>query len=409
MTGPASAVSEARPVLQMHHARQIEQSSGNGDGGPFTVRMVDRNDFHDSVCWRSAFAGQRKDRRHYEILEDTAANGFDYRYFAIYDADSRIRAIQPFFIACQDMLQGVGPLRLVELIRLAFPRFLTFRMLMVGCSAGEAYLYASNTMPAYLTAAILADAITPLARRLRTPMILLKEFPVSERPATAPFTKAGFVRIPSMPMTRLNIGYDSFESYVATALNCATRRKLRKKLRASASAGIEVSVVTDVALHLDEIYPLYLQVYERSKLHFEKLPRNYFSRVGQDMGDIVRFFIWRHRGKAVAFSMCMMQDDSLYAEYVGFDYAVALDLHLYHYIVRDMIAWAIAHRFKWFRSSSLNYDPKLHMRHDLDPLDLYVRHTSALFNPLLKWLLPRLSPVHRDPTLKKFANYKDLW
>jgi hypothetical protein len=74
----------------------------------------------------------------------------------------------------------------------------------------------------------------------------------------------------------------------------------------------------------------------------------------------------------------MVQGDSLYAEHVGFDYTVALDLHLYHYAVRDMISWGISKGYKWFRSSGLNYDPKLHMRHRLDPIDLYVRHTSAL-------------------------------
>jgi hypothetical protein len=41
----------------------------------------------------------------------------------------------------------------------------------------------------------------------------------------------------------------------------------------------------------------------------------------------------------VAFSLCTVQGDSLYAEYVGFDYTVALDLHLYHYVVQDMISW----------------------------------------------------------------------
>lgn len=387
----------------------MQQSVRGDDPGPFNVQIVERSDFQDSVCWQSAFAGQRKDHRYYEILQDTIPGDFDYRYFAIYDSGHHICAIQPFFLIYQDMLQGIGPPRPVAFIRRFFPRFLKLRTLMVGCTAGEAHLGSSNAMPVQLAAEILSREIVPLARSLRAQLVVLKEFPTAYRPALAPFAKAGFTRIPSMPMTRLNIGYDSFESYVNAALNCATRRKLRKKWRASEAAGIEVSVVTDIAPFLDEIYPLYLEVYQRSKLHFEKLTADYFNRIGRQMADTARFFIWRHRGKTVAFSMCMLQEDSFYAEYVGFDYAVALELHLYHHIVRDMISWAMARHFKWFRSSSLNYDPKLHMRHDLDPLDLYVRHTSALINPFLKWLLPWLEPVRSDPTLKKFANYKDLW
>jgi predicted N-acyltransferase len=144
-------------------------------------------------------------------------------------------------------------------------------------------------------------------------------------------------------------------------------------------------------------------------MRFEKLTKDFFRQIGQRMNDKVRFFAWRRGNMLVAFSLCMVQGDSLYAEYVGFDYAVALDLHLYHYVVRDMINWGISKGYKWFRSSGLNYDPKLHMRHRLDPIDLYVRHTSALANAIFRLALPWIVPVRYDATLKLFQNYKELW
>jgi hypothetical protein len=211
-----------------------------------------------------------------------------------------------------------------------------------------------------------------------------------------------------MPLTRLKIEYPDFEGYFKEALNSSTRRKLRKKFRATENVSIEMSQVDDITPYVEEIYPLYLQVYNRSKMKFEKLTRDYFSQIGQRMPDKVRFFIWRKAGMIVAFSLCLIKDDSIYAEYVGFDYEVALKLHLYHYIVRDMITWAMSRNYKWFRSTALNYDPKLHMRHELDPVDLYVRFTSRL-NPVLKRLVVLLDPVRRDKTLQKFANYADLW
>jgi hypothetical protein len=45
----------------------------------------------------------------------------------------------------------------------------------------------------------------------------------------------------------------------------------------------------------------------------------------------------------------------------------------------------------------------------LDPIDLYVRHTSPLLNVALKRLLPWFNPVYRDQTLKRFPNYDELW
>jgi len=165
----------------------------------------------------------------------------------------------------------------------------------------------------------------------------------------------GFARAPSMPMTMLDIRYESFEAYMAKALRSSARRKLRKKLEATAGvSNIRMSVTDDAASFVDEIYPLYLQVFERSKMQFEKLTKDFFRQLGRRMSDKVRFFAWRRGNMLVAFSLCMVQGDSLYAEYVGFDYSVALDLHLYHYVVRDMISWGISKGYKWFRSSGLN-------------------------------------------------------
>jgi len=127
------------------------------------------------------------------------------------------------------------------------------------------------------------------------------------------------------------------------------------------------------------------------------------------MPDKVRFFIWRQDARIVAFTLCMIEDDAIYAEYIGLDYSVALELHLYHYAVRDMITWSVASGYKWFRSSSLNYDPKLHLRHLLDQIDLYVRHVSRVINVILKLVLPLIEPSRYDKTLQRFPNYRELW
>jgi predicted N-acyltransferase len=281
---------------------------------------------------------------------------------------------------------------------------------MVGCSAGEAHLAATETLPVDIVAKTLANGIIKQARSLNAKLIVLKEFPSRYRKLLRCFVQCGFARAPSMPMTMLDIRYDSFDAYMVKALKSSSRKKLRKNLEATAGVSdIRMSVTDDAASFVDEVYPLYLQVFERSRMRFEKLTKDFFRQIGQRMNDKVRFFAWRRGNMLVAFSLCMVQGDSLYAEYVGFDYAVALDLHLYHYVVRDMINWGISNGYKWFRSSGLNYDPKLHMRHRLDPIDLYVRHTSILANAILKLALPWIVPVRYDATLKLFANYKDLW
>jgi hypothetical protein len=380
--------------------------------GPFAVETIRRDELAHCLHWPHAFEHERKDSRYYEIVEDTILQGFEYRYFAIKDTHGEVRAIQPFFILDQDMLVGASPKvgNLTNAIRNIWPRFMRVRVLMVGCAAGEGHLDNAEAMPFDHQSQLLASAIVTEAIKLRAPLIVLKEFPAKYRDTLQCFLLCGFARVPSLPMTKLNINYASFAEYMNKALNSATRTKLRRKFRATAQAApIEMTVVNDITPAVDEIYPLYLQVYERSKMHFEKLSKEYFCRLGRAMPDKVRFFVWRQNARIVAFTLCMIEEDAIYAEYIGLDYSVALNLHLYHYAVRDMINWSIAHGYKWFRSSALNYDPKLHLRHQLDPIDLYVRHTSRLKNPLLKLILPLIEPTRYDKTLKKFPNYDDLW
>src|SRR5262249_46638095 len=252
-------------------------------------------------------------------------------------------------------------------------------------------------------------AIPDQASRLKTKLVVFKEFTPADRAALACLPAKGFTRMPSMPMTRVKLNCASFEDYLCNVLSRNMRSKLRRKFKESEQlASLEMRVVTDVTPYINEIYPLYLAVYEKSSLHFEKLTREFLCELGQKMPDKAQFFLWFRGNDIVAFNLCMTDGESIYSEYIGFDYNVSFDLHLYYVAVRDVMKWAIANKYKWYCSTALNYEPKFHLRHELYPLDLYVKHTSLIFNFILKRVLPFLEPVRYDAMLKRFPNYKDL-
>jgi hypothetical protein len=391
-------------------ARVVNPRSIAVQGG--TVGVVLRREAMQCPHWRNAFGSEAKDRRYYELVEDTIHQEFDYRYFTIRDWNGAICGVQPFFILDMDLLAGAKPRigRLTNLIRRLWPRFMHARMLMVGCAAGEGHLDGKDEFTRASNARLLASAIVKEARALKAGLIVLKEFPAKYRPMLECFVHNDFTRIPSLPNVRLNIEYTSFEEYMKRALSSGARTKLRKKLKATEHAQpIELTVVNDITPIIEEAYPLYLQVYHRSKQHFERATQAYFCGLGHRMGDKVRFFLWRQNGKLVAFGSCIVHGDTMHAEYLGLDYAIAIDLHLYHYTFRDLVSWGIAGGYKWFHSGSLNYDPKLHLRYRLDPIDLYVRHTSPICNAVFRRILPWLEPTRYEKTLKQFANYDELW
>jgi predicted N-acyltransferase len=376
------------------------------------VDVVSRHQLQRCPRWQRAFAARHKDRRYYEIVEDTLHPEFDYRYFVVRNDGGEIAAIQPFFLLDQDILAGISGYfrRMTDAVRRRWPRFMSMKTMMVGCVAGEGHLDDGDDAAQAAVARSLADAIVAHARALGAGLIVLKEFPDQYRDALSCFMHRGFTRIPSMPHTRLGIAYRDFDDYMQSALNSATRRKLRKKFKATDDGeAIALSVTTDISPIVDDLYPLYLHVYERSKLRFEKLTKEYFCKLGTVMPDRTRFFVWRRHDKVIAFGQCLVHEDTLFAEYLGLDYSVALDLHLYHYVFRDLVRWGIANGCRWFQNTGLNYDPKLHLRQHLKPVDLYVRHTSPVVNMAMGVALPLLEPTRHDETLRKFPNYAELW
>ena len=394
-------------------AERSFQGSQLTGGRRGTVCVISRHELRTCSYWQHAFGSQHKDHRYYDLINDTIHPEFKYLYFVLKDVRGEIRAIQPFFILDQDILVGARPYlgRLIDIIRRPWPRFMFMKTMMVGCVAGEAQLDDGSDVERAANAQRLACAIEKHARALGARLIVLKEFPNSYRRMLSCFERNGFARIPSMPLARLNIAYRSFDEYMQSALNSATRSKLRKKFKVTADdeMQIELQVSNDIRSAIDEVYPLYLNVYRRSKQHFEKLTKDYFCRLGQIMPERVRYFVWRRNSKAVAFGECIVHGDTMYAEYLGLDYSVALQLHLYHYVFRDLVRWGIANGYEWLQSSGLNYDPKLHLRYRLKPVDLYVKHTSFIINTVLRWILPLLEPTRYDKTLKKFPNYSELW
>ena len=353
----------------------------------------------------------RKDRRYYELVEDTIDQGFDYRYFGLRDALGQVRAIQPFFINDQDLVEGSGEKvrRAVDLVRRVWPRFLRMRTLMVGCAAGEGHLDAEDEQTRHCIARSLAAAISGHARRLGTKLIVFKEFTASSRAALSSLTESGFTRAPSMPMSRLRLNFKNFDEYMRTVLSAKMRAKLRRDERRTAErAKLELQVVSDITPYIDEIFPLYLAVYNRSPLHFEKLTPDYFCRIGQSMGERSLFFLVLNEGKIVSFNLCLANGKEITSEYVGFDYSVAFELNLYNLMTKMILEWAIENKYEWYASTSLNYEPKYHFRHVLVPLDLYVKHRWTPVNFFMKRALPMLEPTRRDPFLPKFPNYHEL-
>src|SRR2546423_2039581 len=199
-----------------------------------SATLVTLAELRDSPEWREMFHDQCKDHRFYELIEQTLGGRFAYFFLLLRDSEGRLRAIQPLFFVRQNLTEGMtGPVRAaVEQVQRVFPRFLTMKTLMVGCAAGEGHLGTCRAEDEEWVAAALHACLKTFARRQRTPLVVLKDFPSQYRDLLRSFSSNGYTRVASMPMTRLSLHHRGFEEYL-NSLGTATRKNLRRQFRAT--------------------------------------------------------------------------------------------------------------------------------------------------------------------------------
>ena len=358
--------------------------------------------------WRSALNDAACDHRFFEVIERAMRRQFEQRYFVLENRHEGRFAVQPFFLVRQDLAAGLPARarRLFEPWRRRWPHLLTARVLMVGNPAGEGRV--DGNQPWVPRA--LYDALTAFSRHAGVALMLLKDFPAEYRPSFRAFTERGFVRMPGLPSARLPLDFIRFDDFVAQRLSKSYRKSLRRKWRAiSRQPPVTMALVDDLRAVIDDIFPLHLQVYARAERRFEALTPEYLLGLQERLPDKVRCFVWRQRGKVVAFNLCLVHGQTLYDLDVGFDYEVALDLHLYFLTWRDVVEWCLRHGIRIYEGGPLNYDPKLHLGFELVPQDVYLRHAWRPLGPLLRLAARWLGPVPHEPLLKRFSNYSALF
>ena len=375
------------------------------------ARLVALEQVRDLTAWQVSFAGNAKDRPYYELLAETLNEQFDFRWIVLEDEGGKTRAVQPIFFVLQDVL-ATAP-RAIEAaaksLRALSPNLLKLRMLMVGCAAGAGDLGQAEELEHRWKITALCEALPHLARLTGASLIVWKDFPAAFRPMLqAETAAAGFARLSSMPATRLKLGFADFEDYLQRHLSHAMRKNLRRKFKATADVPLTFEVTQTLAGAIDEAYPLYEQVLARSPLQFERLTKPFLLGLGERLPERTQFFLWRQQGRLVAFNVCLVHGGAIYDEYLGLDYRVALDLHLYFVTLRDVLTWAIRSGLHTYLSTPLNYDPKLHLGFELVPLDLYVAATSQWLQPVTRFALRWIEPARAEPKLRLFPNAHEL-
>ncbi|MBF0478040.1 MAG: GNAT family N-acetyltransferase [Candidatus Omnitrophica bacterium] len=369
-------------------------------GSPLTASIYRSVDEISVDAWGRIFPSVAENYFFYKVIEKTFPKEYKFYYLAIYQ-DNNIVCLVPAFVTEFALDTTIkGPLKyFTQKIRKIFPHLFTIKVFICGnpLSAGKMGVVQHNQSQ---IAHMLEQTITAISQQEKINICAFKDFHQTYTSFLDHLLASRFHKIPSFPSVELKINFKSFDEYLST-LSKSTRKSLKKKFKEIDDQKVlKVEVANNLGDLLDEAYILYLNTLKKSEIQFEILPKSFFKNIAENMPNAAKFFLWKLNGKLVAFDLCLLHDNHLVDEYIGLDYDVAYQYHLYFDSYRVIIKWCIDQGILNYEAGALNYEPKKRLDFTFNLQYIYVKHRNPIINIFIKILGIMLKPENFDPILR---------
>lgn len=209
-----------------------------------------------------------------------------------------------------------------------------------------------------------------------------------------------FARLASLPVAVLDLPFAGEEAYLAS-LSAATRKDIRRKLRASNQVRIEER--TDIAGLEAEIEALYASTRLNSELDygdFEVLPPGYFAAVSRALGPRAVFMLYWIGDTLAAFNLLLVEEKRVIDKFLGMRYPLAREHNLYAVSWVANVRFCLGRGIRLLQTGQTAYASKLRLGSRLVPSTIHFRHRRRLANGVLKALSPFFAFDRSDPDLK---------
>ncbi len=352
--------------------------------------------------WNRLFPGEIEDWNYYRAVEGAGLPDFAWCYFGVREGGNLCAAVPGFITDYELDTTLSGALRRVSnAVARVFPRLLRVRMLALGspvtecCHLGFA---AELDAPARqrLLDAMLA-AVEEHAGKHRIGILAIKDATAAQDELWADTAGARRLRRqPGLPTATLDLRFDSIDGYLRT-LSRATRRDLRRKLKAGAALRVEWRTHIDAII--DDVMRLYHGTLADAQFSFEELTADYFIGVLREAGGHAHCATYWLGEKLVAFNLVLHDDTRLLDKFLGMDRTLAREYNLYFYTWIENLRWCIEHKLSVYQSGQGLHREKRRLGSRLSANWLWYRHRNRVCDAILA-AVERLARLDRhDPEL----------
>ncbi len=203
----------------------------------------------------------------------------------------------------------------------------------------------------------------------------------------------GFAVGLTCPKCILYLRWDSFDGYLA-ALRSDYRNRAKKILRRSEDLQMRFIPPQEFT---DEMYQMYLNVLNRSKIKIETLSKAYFQ------GEQFLLFVLEKEGVPVGFTQLLPNGEELIFEFVGVNYEYNKEYAVYHRMLFEIIRFGIDNGYKSIDFGQTADDIKLKLGSEYKYLYAYFHHSCKFINFFCKKMGKFLE---YKPLMTKFNTFK---
>ena len=361
----------------------------------------------DRDAWDSLFPNEIERYDYLAAVEAAGLEGFAFRY-ALVERDGRLVAAAPAFItryALETTVDGGARTFLRALGRVA-PGLVGLRLACLGspCTETAQLGWAADIRESGERddlARSLLIAFEEAARAEGCGLVAVKDIPEPDAALWADaLDRSGYHAMRGLPLADLDIDFPDTDAYLAR-LSPATRKDMRRKLKAASAMRIEVR--RDLWGLEDQVMALYAETRARGDLQFETLTPAYFAGVLERMGEraaCVLYFVdtrllaanlvLRDRGVLLDKFFCMSAEGRAYNLYF-LSWFTNVDLCL---------KWGLTR----YQSGQAAYANKLRLGSRLTAVTLRFRHLNPLLDAVLGWASPFLAPDAPEGSPRKAAS-----
>lgn len=394
---------EVEKVTQQKKSEQQVATESNLSNGEtlYTSHYTFTACKYDELTWQRLLPKSLEGYRYHLAFELAKVEGFKVGYVSILKGQT-VAMLVPVFITNYFLDTTVqGALKNVtSRIQKWLPNLLSIKLLCVGSpitdSAQIAFLRDQPLDPEILN--VLNQKLEEVADKEGAKIIAFKDMLETDLKQMMPLIdKHGFTQVDNMPVATNYINFTNIDEYIST-LSSSTRKNLRHNMKAFKEVRIEE--YDGMPPHIEEIYQLYLNCYEKSELKFEKLTLEFFESLAGLMPKQCRFVLYFVGEKLIGFNCLLHDNQILMGKYLGMDYEHSTRLNLYALTWIQNIQMCIRDGFKVFQSGQAAYATKLKYGAKLDNTFVLFKHRNKVMNRILKLASNVLAYANFDEALK---------